>query len=73
MARMHVQSDGSVACFIIRREDGHELSLSSMGNGNLIHWNGSEIVKDYGDWHKDAAQYLEIVSEFLSEEEPANV
>ena len=80
MARIYVNPDGPVANFIIQREDGHELSLSSMGNGNLVEWKGCHIINDYGDWHKDAAEFLKIAVEFLAVESepkpepaPANV
>ena len=77
MAGMRVNAHGLGATFVIYREDGHELSLSSMGHGNLIEWNGANVVRDYGDFHTNAEQYLAIVTEFLTVEredsEPANV
>ena len=77
MATIKVVASGPVANMVFQREDGHELSLSSMGHGNLIEWNGANVVRDYGDFHTNAEQYLAIVTEFLTVEredsEPTNV
>ena len=77
MATIKVVASGPVANMVFQREDGHELSLSSMGHGNLIEWNGADVVRDYGDFHMNAEAYLAIVTEFLAAEnedaEPANV
>jgi len=80
MARIYVNADGPVATLIIRRNDGHELSLSSVGHGSLIEWHGRHLVNDCGDWHVDAAGFLKIAAEFIAAENapkpepaPANV
>ena len=81
MARIEVKAGYPVANLVITREsDGHELSLSSMGHGNLIEWAGSEVIRDYGDWNTNAGKFAAILEEFLAVEnevdeveEPANV
>lgn len=49
---------------VFRREDGHELSLSSFDR-SLIHWEGSKVVKDYGSF-VSADDLLSAVAEFRS-------
>ena len=63
--RMEVIPDGSIACLVITREDGHELSLSS-DKGSLVHWNGGECVKDYGAFHREPSEIVTLINEFLA-------
>ncbi len=70
MARMRVQAhESGVGNFIIYRDNGDTLSLSSMGN-SLIHWAAgkSNPVKDYGPCY-DVAQFLQIAAEFIADKD----
>lgn len=65
MATMRVKPDGDVATFVIQRNDGHELSLSSCGN-SLIHWHGGTVIFDYGPFY-DVEGLLYIATQFIRE------
>ena len=70
MARITVTASGPVANVVIKRADGHELSLSSMGHGNLIEWNEhGTVVSDWGDWNINAVKFLKILDNFLQDED----
>ena len=62
---MEVRARGNVAVFVVRRPDGHELSLSS-DKRSLIHWNGSECIEDYGTFHRDPEFLIETIQKFLA-------
>lgn len=56
--------NGGPTCLVFKREDGHELSLSSYRKG-LIHFDGGDTVKDYGSF-VTAEQFLAALLEFTA-------
>ena len=66
MARMRVVPSGPVACMVFYRQDGHELSLSSMGN-SFVEFHGSVEVASHGPCYS-VEEFLQVVSEFIKEE-----
>ena len=72
---MRVKSFGGVATFVVYRQDGHELSLSSVSN-SLVEFDGNKAVIDHG-YVYDPAVFAAILNGFIAEEseesEPVNV
>jgi len=66
MAIMRVVPSGPVACMVFYRQDGHELSLSSMGN-SFVEFDGNVEVANHGPCYS-AEDFLKTVAEFIKEE-----
>lgn len=63
--KIEVKPDGPVACAVVHRDDGHELSLSSMDH-SLIEWGPMGMVEDHG-WVSDPLIYISILAKFMAE------
>jgi len=63
--RIEVTADGVVACLVVTREDGNQLSLSS-DRGSMIHWDGGKCIKDYGTFHRNPQDVISAIQEFLA-------